>query len=402
MPDKVLLIEDYNYSLPIEKIALRPLEKRDSSKLLVYKEGKIEHHTFNEISELVTPNTLFVFNETKVIYARLHAKRQTGGQVEILLLEPISPSELMQQQLQAKGNCTWKCMVGNKKKWKDDEIISIINEQFQLQIRWKNKENNEVEIHWEEDFTFAEILHQLGEIPIPPYIQREAEEKDKEVYQTVYSKNEGSVAAPTAGLHFTPSVFNDLEKKGIKSAFVTLHVGAGTFLPVKTENALEHEMHREFISIEKSTIIQLIENSEQIIPVGTTSMRTLESLYWLGCGLIQNTLSDFSIPQFFPYQQDKNTLPTAKEAFEKVFQHLNDKDLEFIHGYTSIMIYPGYEFKVCKGIVTNFHQPCSTLLLLISALIGKNWKKVYQEALENEYRFLSFGDSSLLFPDRKQ
>lgn len=402
MVDKVLLIENYNYPLPLEKIALRPLEKRDSSKLLVYKEGKIEHHTFDEISNIVDPQTLFVFNETKVIYARLHAKRQTGGQIEILLLEPILPSKLMQQQLQAKSNCVWQCMVGNKKKWKENEVIYIQNDQFKLTISWQNKESNEVKIDWEEDITFAEILHQLGEIPIPPYIQREAEEKDKEVYQTIYSKNEGSVAAPTAGLHFTPSVFKDLEKKGIKSTFVTLHVGAGTFLPVKTENALEHEMHREFISIEKSTLINLIKNADQIIPVGTTSMRSLESLYWFGCGLIQNSLSEFSIPQFFPYQQNKNTTPTVKESLDKVLEYMNSKNLNTINGYTSIMIYPGYEFKICKGIVTNFHQPCSTLLLLISALIGENWKIVYQEALEKEYRFLSFGDASLLYPNKCQ
>ncbi len=394
--DKIIRIEDYNYPLPEEKIALHPLENRDESKLLFYQNGKIEHRIFKNITELLPSNSFLVFNETKVIYARLLAKRATGGQIEILLLEPIFPATEMQQQLQSKGACTWKCMIGNKKKWKENETITLEKDNFHLHISWENKESNLVTILWKEDFTFAEILHHLGEIPIPPYLQREAEEKDKIVYQTVYSKNEGSVAAPTAGLHFTPAIFKELEKQHIEKAFVTLHVGAGTFLPVKTENALEHEMHREFITIERTTIEQLIANKKVIIPVGTTSMRTLESLYWFGVGLATKQLDSFSIPQYFPYQENENSSLSIEDSLTEVLNYMSENKLTTLTGYTSIMIFPGYTFRVCKGIITNFHQPCSTLLLLISALIGDNWKTIYQEALNNNYRFLSFGDSSLL------
>lgn len=394
--DQIIRIDDYNYSLPEEKIALHPLEKRDESKLLYYKNGEIQHTVFKNITQFLPTNSLLVFNETKVIYARLHAKRATGGQIEILLLDPISPASEMQQQLQSKSTCTWKCMIGNKKKWKEDEIISIKKEQFHLSLRWEDKEKNTVNISWKEDYTFAEILHHLGEIPIPPYLQREVEEQDKIVYQTVYSKNEGSVAAPTAGLHFTPEILQKLEENDIAKAFVTLHVGAGTFLPVKTENALEHEMHREFITISTATLEKIIQRNKIIIPVGTTSMRTLESVYWFGVGLIKQLLSEFQIPQYFPYQFEEDHLPTYEEAFQAVLNYANSTNSNDISGYTSIMIIPGYQFRVSKGIITNFHQPCSTLLLLISALVGKQWKVIYQEALNNNYRFLSFGDSSLL------
>lgn len=394
--DQIIRIEDYNYSLPEEKIALHPLEKRDESKLLFYQNGTIQHSIFKNITQYLPTNSLLVFNETKVIYARLYAKRATGGLIEILLLEPLFPATEMQQQLQSKHACTWKCMIGNKKKWKENEIISIEKEQFHLSLEWKNKEENIVHISWEEDYSFAEILHHLGEIPIPPYLQREAEEKDKTVYQTVYSKNEGSVAAPTAGLHFTSEILQQLENKGISKAFVTLHVGAGTFLPVKTENALEHEMHREFITVSTTTLEALIHENKTIIPVGSTSMRTLESLYWFGVGLITQTLTEFQIPQYFPYQFEKENLPTYQEAFQAVLDYAQQQQTKEISGYTAIMIFPGYSFRVSKGIITNFHQPCSTLLLLISALVGEQWKMIYQEALTNNYRFLSFGDSSLL------
>lgn len=385
-------IQDFDYLLPEEKIALFPLEPRDSSKLLKYEQQKITHHTFTNISELLPANSLLVFNQTRVIQARLNILKKSGAAIEILLLEPVYPSSTVLLTMGASKEVQWQCMIGNKKRWKEQEEIFWNN----ILFSWIDREKNIVSIKWNDARVFAELLSEIGNMPIPPYLNREAVEKDKEVYQTVYAQNDGSVAAPTAGLHFTENVLQNLEQKNIKKEFITLHVGAGTFKPVSSDNALEHEMHAEKMFFTKENILHLLQHEGPIIPVGTTSMRSLESLYWFGVGLLQNRLTTFNIPQYFPYQQESNF--KLKEALQTIIQYLECKQLDNIEGITSIYIVPGYRFRICRGIITNFHQPRSTLLLLISALIGDNWKKVYQEALHNNYRFLSYGDSSLLLP----
>lgn len=385
-------IKDFDYNLPEDKIAQFPLEPRDSSKLLKYEHQKISHHTFSEIANLLPSNSLLVFNQTRVIQARINIYKKSGAKLEILLLEPIYPSSNIFNTMIATHEVHWECMIGNKKKWKQHEEITWEN----ISFSWVDREKNIISIKWDDERTFAEVISEIGKMPIPPYLKREAVEKDKEVYQTVYAQYDGSIAAPTAGLHFTDKVFNALKQKGIKKEFITLHVGAGTFKPVSKENALEHEMHAEKMFFTKENILHLIQNDGAIIPVGTTSMRSLESLYWFGIGLLKNELSNFNISQYFPYQH-KSAIP-VKEALSAILEYMNKKQLDNIEGITSIYIVPGYRFKICNGIITNFHQPCSTLLLLISALIGDNWKKVYKEALDNNYRFLSYGDSSLLLP----
>lgn len=391
LPDEIN-IQEYHYELPEEKIALFPLEPRDSSKLLKFERGVLSHHTFVEISDLLPENSLLVFNQTRVIQARLMLTKETGASIEVLLLEPVLPSTDVLLTMGSQKSVVWSCMVGNKKRWKENESISL-NE---VEFSWANRELNQVRLSWNDNRVFAEVLAELGSMPIPPYIKRESNEKDKEVYQTVYAQNDGSVAAPTAGLHFTNRVLDNLKNKGISTEFITLHVGAGTFKPVSAENALEHEMHAEKMFFTKANIENLARHEGVIIPIGTTSMRSLESLYWFGVGLIQNRLSDFEIPQYFPYQQPCEI--TMKDSLLAVLEFMKVQKIEQIHGLTSIFIVPGYKFRICRGIITNFHQPSSTLLLLISALIGDSWKKIYEEALSQDYRFLSFGDSSILLP----
>jgi S-adenosylmethionine:tRNA ribosyltransferase-isomerase len=392
MLPEIINIEDYQYELPEQKIALFPLEPRDSSKLLKFENGALSHHTFVDIHNLLPENSMLVFNQTRVIQARLLLSKETGAAIEVLLLEPVVPSTDVLLTMGSQKSVVWSCMVGNKKRWKENEVIKLNDVEFS----WANRELNQVQLSWNDSRVFAEVLAELGSMPIPPYIKRESNEKDKEVYQTVYAQNDGSVAAPTAGLHFTNRVLDDLNNKGIKKEFITLHVGAGTFKPVSAENALEHEMHAEKMFFTKENIQNLAKHEGPIIPVGTTSMRSLESLYWFGLGLIQNRLSDFVIPQYFPYE--KPCAISMKESFLAVLAFMKSQQTEQIQGLTSIYIVPGYKFRVCQGIITNFHQPSSTLLLLISALIGDSWKKVYEEALSNDYRFLSFGDSSILLP----
>jgi len=391
LPEKIN-IENYQYKLPEEKIALHPLEPRDSSQLLKYEKGAISHHIFSDISDLLPENCMLVFNQTRVIQARLILKKETGAAIEVLLLEPVAPSTDVLVTMGSQKSVVWTCMVGNKKRWKDHESVSFNKVEFS----WANRELNHVRLSWNDNRVFAEVLAELGSMPIPPYIKRESTEKDKEVYQTVYAQNDGSVAAPTAGLHFTKQVFEHLAAKSIHTEFITLHVGAGTFKPVTTENALDHEMHAEKIFFTKENLARFVQHQGAIIPVGTTSMRSLESLYWFGVGLLQDRLKAFVIPQYFPYE--KSVEIPMNEAMQAVMDYMEANHLESIQGTTSIYIVPGYTFRVCRGIVTNFHQPGSTLLLLISALIGDQWKDVYAEALENDYRFLSFGDSSLLLP----
>ena len=389
LPEEIK-ISEFDYELPDERIALYPVEPRDSSKLLRLQGDKIGHNHFNELPGLLPTESMLVFNQTKVIEARLKIQKESGAQIEIFLLEPTFPFSAVIRTMGVSGKVHWKCMVGNKKRWKPEDVIVFNN----ISFSWIDRENDIICIEWTDSRLFAEILAEIGNMPIPPYIKRSATEKDREVYQTVYANEEGSVAAPTAGLHFTENVLNDLENKGFAKEFTTLHVGAGTFKPVSADNALEHEMHAEKMFFSRQNIVHIMQHNGPIIPVGTTAMRSLESLYWFGVGLLQNRISEFSISQYFPYEQEADI--TKEASLAAVLEYMESHQLENLEGSTSIYIVPGYRFRICKGIITNFHQPKSTLMLLISALIGDKWKQVYKEAMENGYRFLSFGDSSLL------
>lgn len=394
-------LEEYNYSLPDERIAKFPLEQRDASKLLVYKNGKISHRTFSEIPNLLPANSFLFFNNTKVIPARLHFRKDTGALVEVFLLHPVLPSRITAITMAAKGSVTFECLVGNLKRWKDGELLkrnlTINNESFNLTARLVNRDEKLVEISWEPaTHTLSELLEVVGQIPIPPYLNREATEKDTETYQTVYAQNDGSVAAPTAGLHFTPAVFEELEKQGIQHDFVTLHVGAGTFQPVKVKDLSTHPMHREQVVYSRQNIENILKHHAHIIPVGTTSMRTLESIYWHGVKLLTDNDKEFLVDKLAPYTSPLHI--SVEQSMQVVLDFMQQNNLQQLIGETELLIAPGYEFKVCKGLVTNFHQPASTLLLLVDALVNGNWKTIYSQALENNYRFLSYGDSSLLLP----
>lgn len=394
-------ISDFTYDLPDERIAKYPIEPRDNSKLLVYNAGKILHKKFTDISEILPANTHLVLNNTKVIPARMFFRRESGAVIEVFLLNPISPSSVISVSMEAKKETVWECVIGNKKKWKTGEVlrasIKINQEQTEICAEIINRDSNEVKISWNSEASFSEIVEAFGKIPLPPYLNRDSEDADFENYQTVYSENKGAVAAPTAGLHFTENVFETIEKKGIQRSFLTLHVGAGTFMPVKVENALEHPMHNEQVVFSKDFVANLAENHSFVVPVGTTSMRSLESLYWFGVKLLENEKSPFFIEKLFPYTKKEKI--STKKALEAVLSYFESNNTKEIIGQTEIMIFPSYEFRVCKGLITNFHQPSSTLLMLVGAFVGENnWKKIYQEALDTDYRFLSFGDSSVLIP----
>ena len=394
-------IADYSYPLPDEKIAKHPAEPRDSSKLLVFNSGKITHQVFKDITEVLPKNSHLVFNNTKVIPARLFFKRQTGAIIEVFILHPVLPSPLVAISMEARYSCEWECVIGNKKKWKEHETLTlnIINNGVSLTLKatLANKESNLVGFEWSSEAVFSEIIEYFGNIPLPPYLNREAEEEDLEDYQTVYSKEKGAVAAPTAGLHFSDDILKSLIKKDISLSYLTLHVGAGTFMPVKSENALEHPMHEEQMVFSKDFVENLLKNHEFVIPVGTTSMRSLESLYWFGVKLLGNENANFFIEKLFPYQNHPEI--TVIQALRAILNYLEKTDSKQLMGSTEIMIFPGYKFRICNALITNFHQPGSTLLLLVAALVGEEkWKEIYNEALENNYRFLSFGDSSFLIP----
>lgn len=399
---KEIRIEDYYYDLPDERIAKYPLKERDASKLLVYKGESIIDGQFKELSNYLPEKSLLVFNNTKVIQARLHFRKMTGAQIEIFCLEPFSPNDYLLSFQQDKS-CSWVCLIGNLKKWKEGELtkeIAIGDELITITAtRTETKgEAHIVEFEWNNpSYTFSELLEAIGELPIPPYLNRETEDEDKKTYQTVYSKIDGSVAAPTAGLHFTDNVLKSIDSRGIKTTEVTLHVGAGTFRPVKSEQIKDHAMHSEFISVRKEMIDQLLNHAGPIIAVGTTSVRTLESLYYIGVKIARcPNIDDLNVCQWEPYEEGNNKLST-KESLSQVKDYLESHNLDNLVAHTQIIIAPGYQFKVVKGMVTNFHQPQSTLLLLVSALIGdNNWKRIYNHALNNGYRFLSYGDSSLL------
>lgn len=395
-------IEDYNYSLPDERIAKFPLPKRDESKLLLYRDGKVSESVFKHITDYLPEGSLMVFNNTRVIQARLLFQRATGAQIEVFCLDPAAPHdyELIFQQTEA---CNWICLIGNAKKWKEPVLsreITVAGQTVRLSAEKVQSygETHQIRFSWDGGFSFAEVLDAAGELPIPPYLHRKTEESDLKTYQTVYSKIKGSVAAPTAGLHFTPEVLADLDAKGFGREELTLHVGAGTFKPVKSETIEGHEMHTEYISVRRSTIERVMQNFGKIIAVGTTSVRTLESLYYIGVTLAAHpdaTSEELIVRQWMPYEDANNRL-TPAEALQNILDYLDKHQLNTLITATQIIIAPGYEFKIVKGIVTNFHQPKSTLLLLISAFVKGDWKNIYDYALGHDFRFLSYGDSSLL------
>lgn len=387
---KPIYIADYNYPLPDERIAKYPLPERDHSKLLVYRDGQVSEDVFYHVGDHIVPESLLIYNNTRVIQARLEFHKPTGARIEVFCLEPLAPHDY-QLSLGSTTGCTWKCMVGNVKKW-HDEAIEVKAGAFTLRAYKEQVLGNTfaVRFAWdEENVSFAEILDAAGELPIPPYLNRKTEESDLRTYQTVYSRIKGSVAAPTAGLHFTDKVLDDIRSRGIETDEVTLHVGAGTFLPVKTADANEHTMHTEIIAVPKSTIKHIIAKLGKIVAVGTTSMRTLESLYFIGQHPENPTVS-----QFEPYEKEYS-LSTA-EALQAIVDYLDATGQETLHAETQIMIKPGYTFHLVDQLITNFHQPQSTLLLLVSAFVGGDWHTIYDYALSHDFRFLSYGDSSIL------
>ena len=398
---EAIRLEDYTYDLPDERIAKYPLENRDQSKLLIYKSGEIAHQHFTDLPENLPAETLLVFNDTKVIPARAYFKKETGAVIEILLLHPELPTRVINDAMLVKHSCVWECMIGNKKRWKlADHLtteIEINNQKVSLSVNYEDYDQNLVRLTWDGDCVFLDIVKALGEIPLPPYLNRDTEERDSETYQTVYAHHDGAVAAPTAGLHFTPQIFEKLESKGVKRSFLTLHVGAGTFQPIKVSSVTEHRMHSEQVVFTKHLINDLLGSLEMIIPVGTTSLRSLESLYWFGVKLFRGETTDFFIEKLYPYPFDEKDLPSASEALRSILAFMEEQNTNHIVGETEIFIFPGYKFRLCKGIVTNFHQPGSTLILLVAALTGQDWKRIYAEALAKDYRFLSYGDSSLLW-----
>lgn len=396
-------IEDYNYSLPDERIAKFPLPKRDESKLLLYRDGKVSESVFKHITDYLPEGSLMVFNNTRVIQARLLFQRATGAQIEVFCLDPAAPHdyELIFQQTEA---CNWICLIGNAKKWKEPVLsreITVAGQTVRLSAEKVQSygETHQVRFSWDGGFSFAEVLDAAGELPIPPYLHRKTEESDLKTYQTVYSKIKGSVAAPTAGLHFTPRVLEALQEKGIDLEELTLHVGAGTFKPVKSEEIEGHEMHTEYISVNRNTIKKLIDHDGCAIAVGTTSVRTLESLYHIGVTLADHpdaTEQELHVRQWQPYEKYDQIPPVV--ALQKILGYLDRNGLEALHTSTQIIIAPGYQYKIVKAMVTNFHQPQSTLLLLVSAFVKGNWRTIYDYALSHDFRFLSYGDSSLLIP----
>ncbi|MCX6320311.1 MAG: S-adenosylmethionine:tRNA ribosyltransferase-isomerase [Bacteroidia bacterium] len=400
---KGIELNDYDYDLPSERIAQYPVNERDMSKLLIYKENNISKDIFRNIDDYLPSDSLLVFNNTRVIRARILFRKETGAAIEVFCLEPLSPFDY-ELSFSSIEPVEWKCIIGNLKKWKYGKIMTpfvFSGKEYKLTAEKLKPEGDAWQILFTWNYSglsFGEVIEATGHIPLPPYINREDEAEDIIRYQTVYSRIKGSVAAPTAGLHFTNNILEKLDKKGIKSVEVTLHVGAGTFQPVKSTNISSHEMHCEHFFVTAKTIELLLENQGKIIPVGTTSVRTLESLFWLGVKIINDPLdfrSDLSLGQWEAY--DLETTVTVKESMEALLNHLRERNLSNLHALTSIIIIPGYDFRMINGMITNFHQPRSTLLLLISAWTGIKWKEIYTFALENDFRFLSYGDSSLLF-----
>lgn len=388
--------QDYTYILPEDRIALHPLKDRDQSKLLVYKGGVISHQKFSDLPNLLPNNATLFFNDTRVIPARIYFTKETGARIEVFLLNPVMDSQPVQIAMQATGSAKWMCTIGNLKKWKEGAPLTHERDGITLAATLKDSAAGEVEFSWTPStLSFAEIVEHFGHTPLPPYLHREANEEDKNRYQTVYSHHKGAVAAPTAGLHFSEHVINQLITIGLVLDYLTLHVSAGTFQPIKTANAFEHPMHAEQIIISRQNIDNLLLTNRKVIAVGTTSMRTLESLYWYGVKLLKGE-DTFNIAQNEPYLANQS-IPTRKEALEAVKEKMGSQST--LMGQTSIFMVPGYKFRVCDGLITNFHQPGSTLMLLVAAFVGSGWKSIYETALRENYRFLSYGDSSLLLPE---
>ena len=392
---KNIRIEDYDYPLKESLIAKYPLKQRDHSKLLFYNHGKISQHQFSEAPGLLPADSLLVFNETRVVQARLLFQKATGARIEIFVLKPHNQD--IQEAFQNYGGGEWECFVGNAKKWKEGKL-TLTGDDFELKATRKEQIGNAYIIHfeWDKDKTFAQILEKAGEIPLPPYIKREPEKSDRTRYQTVYARNNGSVAAPTAGLHFTQDTLKRLERKNIQKTGVTLHVGAGTFKPVSENTIGEHEMHTEQIVVSKNTLKQLRDENQRIVAVGTTSVRTLESLYWYAVKLMENSSATFTIEQWYPYDNKLQHLPTKTEALNLLINKLENEQEENLRGETQLIIAPGYDYKIVDAMFTNFHLPKSTLLLLVAAYLGNDWRHVYDYALANNFRLLSYGDSCLL------
>lgn len=424
METRHIRIKDFDYTLPDARIAKFPLPERDHSKLLLYRHGEVTDDVFYHLPQYLPSGALMVFNNTRVIQARIHFRKATGALIEVFLMEPANPVDY-EQMFQSRGHCSWLCMIGNLKKWKEGALtreFTIHGHFFTLQATRRGADeldeaqrkktehsggtNYWIDFEWDShDVSFSEILEAVGELPIPPYLNRATQESDKTSYQTIYSKIKGSVAAPTAGLHFTQSVLDNLDQHGIVRDEVTLHVGAGTFKPVKSEEIEGHEMHSEYIVVHRHTLRRLLDHQCRAIAVGTTSVRTLESLYYMGVFTRLHPEAeedDLHVAQWEPYDDGRNgglvDGITPEEAISALLGWLDRNGLEALHGSTQIIIAPGYEYKIVKALVTNFHQPQSTLLLLVSAFLHGDWHKVYDYALNHGFRFLSYGDSSLLIP----
>lgn len=388
-------IADFDYPLPEERIAQYPLDRRDESKLLVYENGEISETIFKYIDTELMEGSLLISNNTKVIPARLFFQKETGAVIEVFLLDPVYPTSEVVKAMESQGEVVWKCMIGNAKRWKEGQVLTVETEGGIVCAELIDRVEKHVRLSWRPaEKTAVEIIQAIGKIPIPPYMNREAVDRDSETYQTVYAEKDGAVAAPTAGLHFTNEVFGSLARKNIIQDFVTLHVGAGTFQPVKEEGDVTlHDMHAEQFVISISVIDQLLKSEGKVTAVGTTSMRTLESAFWLGNQMVKGNFTG-TVAKLEPYESDR--VVSFQDAFGAIKEYMDNNGLKEFHASTEIMIIPGYDFKVCNQLITNFHQPESTLMLLVAAFVGEDWKKIYQYALENDFRFLSYGDSSIL------
>ena len=407
MKTKDIHISEYNYELPDERIAKFPKAERDHSKLLVYNKGEVGEDIFYNLPNYLPQGALMVYNNMKVIQARLHFRKETGALIEIFLLEPAEPADY-EQMFQQTRRCSWLCLVGNQKKWKEGTLtreLRVKNEEVRVSAtrRGEHGTSQWIDLEWDnERVNFAEILDEMGELPIPPYLNRETQESDKTTYQTVYSKIKGSVAAPTAGLHFTERVLKDVDARGIEREEVTLHVGAGTFKPVKSDTIGEHPMHTEYIAVRRHTLERLLAHNCEVIAVGTTSVRTLESLYYMGLKVMQNPdirEEELHVNQWEPYEEGRCKMEDVRSVIQALLDWMIRKELTVLHSSTQIIIAPGYTYHIVKMLITNFHQPQSTLLLLVSAFVKGDWHKIYDYALAHDFRFLSYGDSSLLIPE---
>jgi S-adenosylmethionine:tRNA ribosyltransferase-isomerase len=404
MPD--ISIQAFDYELPDAHIAFFPSQMRDESRLLVHNQGKTSHHSFKHLPVLVPGDSLFIFNNTKVIPARIQLQKESGTTIEIFLLKPLVDNVATQQVMEQRSEITWECLVGNKKRWKSGEslnkTIQIEGDTVELKLSWHDRDLNQVQIQWSSDHTFASILNEIGKIPLPPYMERDTELSDQDRYQTVFSKELGAVAAPTASLHFTPEILDQLTSRGIPQTFLTLHVGAGTFLPVKEDEIRNHPMHREQLIFEREFILQLLQHRGSYIPVGTTALRAIESLYWSGVWILEGHAipdSGLIIPKEFAYN-DRRDISTD-EALLALLSYMDSNQQTQWLAQTELLIMPTYRFRFCDVLITNFHQPKSTLLVLVSALIGDSWKEIYEEAKREGYRFLSYGDACLFFKKEK-